>query len=685
MFKNLPVGLKIAGGFAIILLLLLIAAYVGYNGLAGVAGRVDKADDCNRLVKGILQARSEEKNYIIRREDSYLAKVDSEIEDVLDQAKTTKDKFRQKIYKDQMDSVIEKVTEYSQVFDTYTNIDTQKRKTMEEMRAEAREALKQLEDGRQDQKKQLAEGDKTDMAFLDDKLTKADDANRLIRWFLEARKHEKEFIISNGGQEWKDARQELMDNIMKLAADLKSRFKLELNIQQIDAAVTALKAYDAGFDRFAALMKQGEETENVMVEAAREAMKTSEDARADQKAKMESQISRANYVLLLSSIVALLLGAVLALLTTLAITSPLRVAVDAANKLAEGDVAVEINVTSRDELGQLLKAMQSVMNAMRKTADAADNVASGVLTQEVVPLSDRDVVGNALAAMGKNLRTQVGELAEGINVLASATTQISGATAQLVSSATETATAVGQTTTTVEEVKQTAEVSSQKARQVSESAEEAAKVSQAGLESVNDVIQGMTRIREQMGSIADTIVRLSDQSQAIGTIVTAVADIAEQSNLLSVNASIEAAKAGEYGKGFAVVAQEIRSLAEQSKQATAEVRGILNDVQKAISTAVMTTEQGSKAVDAGMDLSAKAGEAIEELAGQIEEAAGAATQIAASSQQQLVGMDQVAAAMESISQASTENVASTKQSEVSARELHDLGVRLKQITDAYTL
>ena len=177
--------------------------------------------------------------------------------------------------------------------------------------------------------------------------------------------------------------------------------------------------------------------------------------------------------------------------------------------------------------------------------------------------------------------------------------------------------------------------------------------------------------------------RLSEQRQAIGEIITTVGDLAEQSNLLAVNAAIEAAKAGEQGRGFAVVAQEVKRLAEQSKQATAQVRGILNDIEKATTTAVLATEQGSKAVDAGARQSVGAGESIRSLADSIGDATQAATQIAASSQQQLIGMDQIVMAMESIKQASVQNVVSTKQAAVSAQSLHELGQRLKLMVAQY--
>jgi len=274
---------------------------------------------------------------------------------------------------------------------------------------------------------------------------------------------------------------------------------------------------------------------------------------------------------------------------------------------------------------------------------------------------------------------------ESVSQLSSSAAEILAMTTQVAAGASETATAVSETTTTVEEVKQTALLASQKAKYVSESSQKAAQVAQVGKKSVQESIEGMNRIREQMESIAESIVRLSEQSQAIGEIIATVNDLAEQSNLLAVNAAIEAAKAGEQGKGFAVVAQEVRSLAEQSKHATAQVRTILNDIQKATSVAVLATEQGGKAVEAGAKQSAEAGESIRVLTEGVAEAAQAATQIAASSQQQLVGMDQMALAMDNIKQASAQNVAGTRQAEKAAQDLQKLGNKLKQLVDEKAL
>ncbi len=273
------------------------------------------------------------------------------------------------------------------------------------------------------------------------------------------------------------------------------------------------------------------------------------------------------------------------------------------------------------------------------------------------------------------------QLRESINQVSSSSAEISTMSSQVASGAAETATAVSETTTTVEEVKQTSQLAVQKSKYVSESAQKAAQVSQSGKKAVEETIEKMNKINEQMESIAESIVRLSEQSQAIGEIIATVNDLAEQSNLLAVNAAIEAAKAGEQGKGFTVVAQEVKSMAEQSKQATGQVRTILMDIQKATSGAVMATEQGSKAVETGIKQVSESGEAIRMLSDNITEASQAATQIAASSQQQSVGMDQIASAMENIKQASTQNVAGTKQVETAVQNLQEISRKLKKMIE----
>jgi methyl-accepting chemotaxis protein len=405
---------------------------------------------------------------------------------------------------------------------------------------------------------------------------------------------------------------------------------------------------------------------------------------ASRSAEERTRAHRTETVIIFGSLCALAFLSLAGALLTRNIAVPLGEVSAAAQKIAAGDLSVKVISNDRkDEVGVLAASFSEMTASLGKMAEMAQQISDGDLTVEVKPKSDKDVLGRAFAVMVGKLRRLIGEMQESIGILSSSAQQIVATTTQVASAATETAAAVTETTTTVEEVKQTAQLATQKAKFVSESAQRAIQVSESGKKSVVDSIDAMKQIREQMESIAESIVRLSEQGQTIGEIMLSVNDLAEQSNLLAVNASIEAAKAGEQGKGFAVVAQEVRNLAEQSKQATVQVRGILNDIQKATNAAVMVTEQGSKAVEAGVKQSAQSGESVQKLAENIFEAAQAATQIAASSQQQMAGMDQVAQAMENIKTASTQNVASTRQTEVAAKNIQELGQKLTELVALY--
>lgn len=414
-------------------------------------------------------------------------------------------------------------------------------------------------------------------------------------------------------------------------------------------------------------------------------MENEENALLQQRSEAAAASARNTVLTIVVGILAsfAILGLV-GFLITRNISSPLQKISGAAEKIAVGDLSVNASSNHRgDEIGILSQTFSRMTRSLQEKAGVAEQIAAGNLKVEVKPQSEKDVLGNAFATMVENLREVTGEIKQGVNVLATSASEIMASTSQVASSTAETATAMSQTTATVEEVKQTAQVSSQKAKQVSEGAQKVVQVSQSGKKAVGETIEGMNRIREQMEAIAESTVRLSEQGQAIGEIIAAVNDLTERSNLLAVNAAIEAAKAGEQGRGFVVVAQEIKSLAQQSKQATAQVRTILSDIQQATNAAVMATEQGSKAVESGVRQSAEAMGAIRTLSDSITESAQAATQIAASSHQQLVGMDQVAMAMENIKEASAQNAASTKQAETAAQGLHELGQKLKQLVEQY--
>jgi methyl-accepting chemotaxis protein len=256
--------------------------------------------------------------------------------------------------------------------------------------------------------------------------------------------------------------------------------------------------------------------------------------------------------------------------------------------------------------------------------------------------------------------------------------EIAATVGQLALSSTKVSSAVNRTIVTVEEVKQSAKVAGEKARTVAERSAGGVRVSETGRKATEDTIDRMKLIKEQMQSMGETVVRLSEHSLSIDSIIGTVQDLAGRSNLLAVNASIEAARVGEHGKGFAVVAHEIKVLADQSKEATKRVRTILEDTRKQVGELVMATEQGAKAVDDGVSQSDAAGEAIRTLLEEVETSVQAASVIHVSSEQQATGVAHISEAMAGIAVAMEQNIMSTEQLESAMGRLDEVGEALKE-------
>lgn len=384
------------------------------------------------------------------------------------------------------------------------------------------------------------------------------------------------------------------------------------------------------FDRFRETM--------AVFKAQEEGTMTKRQGAADTTAATTQRVLAVGTILLL-------IGAILVSLPlSSAITRPIAAAADLAVAISRGDLSKGLTVKSSDEVGRLALALNEML---------------------------------------ENLREQTRRTLEGVNVLWASAAEISSTVAELGQTTSKMSAAVAETSTTVEEVKQSARVASERAKKVSTDSQQAVEISAAGTKATEDTTTKMNHIKRQMESIGETVVKLSQQSQAIEAIIETVQDLADQSNLLAVNASIEAARAGEQGKGFAVVAHEIKSLAEQSKNATAQVRTILDATRKWVSAVVMAAEEGSKAVEAGVLQSAIAGESIHALAASLTASSQSAQVIDTSTEQQFVGVDQVAQAMANIDQAMQQNVTGMAQLEGAARRLEELGESLKQLVERY--
>ena len=295
------------------------------------------------------------------------------------------------------------------------------------------------------------------------------------------------------------------------------------------------------------------------------------------------------------------------------------------------------------------------------------------------------VLGYNLNETVVDLQRMITQVRDAAHNLSSAAAEILAATTQQVAGANQQSAAISQTTTTVDEVKTISEQSIVRAQEVADASQRTVEVSRSGQQAVQDTIAGMARIRERVEGIAGNILVLSEQTHQIGEIITTVNDIADQSNILALNASIEASRAGEHGRGFAVVAAEVRNLAEQSRQATAQVRTILSDIQNGINSTVMATEEGTKVVDQGTSLAAQTQEVIGQLVAVINESAQVAAQMMAGGRQQASGVEQIALAMQDINQAAMQSLASTRQAEKAVQDLNELARSLTETVEQYRL
>ena len=401
------------------------------------------------------------------------------------------------------------------------------------------------------------------------------------------------------------------------------------------------------------------------------------------------------------------------------ITVPIDELKSVVEQVGRGDYSPGVKVMKMDEIGQLaetfnqviarlgqqIKAQQEATRELAKVEQKVrlylertiynyqafvDQIARGDLTDRLSP--DDEGVNDGLVSLGHNLNNMVSNLAEmtyqireAAATIITASAEILAITTQQAATAEEQATAVAQISTTIDEVKTIVEQSFRKAQIVAEQAQRTRDISEGGQQAVAETAGSMEQIKTQVEGIAENILALSERTQQISRITATVSDIAAQSNLLALNASVEAARVGEQGKGFAVVAAEMRNLAEQSKQATTQVNGILTEIQKATNVAVMATEEGTKQVDAGAQLTRQTGETIQQLVYSITENAKAAQQIVASSQQQTTGIEQIALAMENIRQATFQNRASTRQTQKTVKDLSNIAQQMEELVAKYKL
>jgi methyl-accepting chemotaxis protein len=432
-----------------------------------------------------------------------------------------------------------------------------------------------------------------------------------------------------------------------------------------DATVSDLQIFYLQKDPASWLTKSS----NVLDQTRKEIKTAADDAAnsADTTVKWGAGFS------VLFTLLAIILGALVAYLTAKSITQPLTHLITVAREIGDsGDLNQNIDIHRNDEIGALATTFNNLVAYLKEMAGVSMAVAEGDLTVEVVPRSKRDTLGNAFLRMSHGLQEIVRTTRDSAGQVSAGSNQVAGAADESAKVSVQASSAIEEVTSTMHEMSINVQnVVKNTQVQASSVAETSASIDQmvtsiqrvadtakvlldianrsreevvVGIQTMEKTTDGLNRTNKAIQSSAEIINVLGHRADDIGRIIEVIDDLAEQTNLLALNAAIEAARAGEHGLGFAVVADEVRKLAEKSTQSTKEIADLIQSIQREARQAVENMDRSTRIVEEGLSFGNDLGTALHKISNVVTEVYKFSQEIGAATNEQSVGSAQIAKA-----------------------------------------
>ncbi|MBA6100814.1 methyl-accepting chemotaxis protein [Pseudomonas monteilii] len=636
---NLNVAAKLALGFAVVLLLTLATTISGWRALDGAINRSQQLSEIGQINDLVKDLRAERINYRVLSDDTSKARIQQAIEQLERMLST----LQQRSNVDESRQLLtQKLQLLQQLREDFTELQSTVASRTTLRQAMQAQALK-LDDVIDDLQTQalltMSESQQGSALGLMESLSHyVEGANQ--QSLVPAYTFSPVEAFAKVGDDALDAADKSLEQLLKALAPL------SLPRSLTEQPGVELAKYRASLDQYRRAAVRAEQLQGNMEKMSDELGVASVELAGRKVEQRDSEALAARSLLTSVALLAMVLGVIAAWLITLQITQPLRQTLAVAARIAKGDLSQVDTVQRRDEMGQLQTSMREMTLSLRELIGGIDQ-GVGQLSQAATQL--------ATSSEDTKLR---------INQQREETDQV--------------ATAMNQMSATVQEVAQNAE-------QASLAATNADQQAQLGDQVVAEAIGRIEQLAMQMDHCLTAMQHLAGESQRIGSILDVIKSVSEQTNLLALNAAIEAARAGEAGRGFAVVADEVRGLAQRTSTATEEIGQLIDSLHNGTDEVTRLLDSSKNLTEQSVELSRRAGDALSQITGTVSSIQGMNQQIATASEEQSVVAEQINRSVISVRDASDQTSAASEQTAASSGELEQLGQQLRGMVGRFSI